>query len=206
MVLPVSAVKVEEELNGLLNDPDDTRISPFLKEMLRAMANELSGLKEKLTAFDRQISDFAKKNPVCQRLMSVPGGGYPDSHHPHRPRGRSLPLQERTALFRLHRSGTPPALERRKERAPGDLETGRHLSPDASIHGGRAVVRSVQNLASRGQELRGKNAWIADVVLRRGYNRAAVAVANKNARVIWVLLTKNDAVYDPSGRHAQKAA
>ena len=33
------------------------------------------------------------------------------------------------------------------------------------IHGGRAVVRSVQNLASGGQEFRGRNAWIADLVL-----------------------------------------
>ena len=31
-------------------------------------------------------------------------------------------------------------------------------------------------------------------------------MANKNARVIWVLLTKNDAVYDPTDRNARKAA
>ena len=74
------------------------------------------------------------------------------------------------------------------------------------IHGGRAVVRSVQNLTSGGLDLRGRNAWIADLVLRRGFNRAAVAVANKNARILWTLLTTNEAVYDPTGRNAKKAA
>ncbi len=68
------------------------------------------------------------------------------------------------------------------------------------------MVRLVQRLAAGGQELRGRNAWIADLLLRRGYNRTAVAVANKNARVIWALLAKNEAVYDPSGRSARKAA
>ena len=68
------------------------------------------------------------------------------------------------------------------------------------------MVRSVQRLASGGQELRGRNAWIADLLLRRGYNRTAVAVANKNARIIWVLLTKNEAVYNPAGHSGKKAA
>ena len=206
IVLKVSAVKVEEELNRLVNDPDDVRISPFLKETLRAMANELSGLCEKLKAFDRQIADFAKKNPVCQRLMSVPGVGILTATillalvgDPFRfKNGRHFSAYI-GLVPRQHSSGGKNVLLGISKRGDTYLRT-------LLIHGGRAVVRSVQNLASSGQELRGRNAWIADVVLRRGYNRAAVAVANKNARVIWVLLTKNDAVYDPTGRNAQKAA
>ncbi len=30
--------------------------------------------------------------------------------------------------------------------------------------------------------------WVNELRVRRGYNRAAVAVANKNARAIWALL------------------
>ena len=39
--------------------------------------------------------------------------------------------------------------------------------------------------------------WLQDLIARRGYNRAAVALANKNARVIQALLSK-DAPYRPS--------
>ena len=67
-------------------------------------------------------------------------------------------------------------------------------------------MRSVMLLASSGQELKGRNAWIYDLIECRCKNRAAVAVANKNARILWVLLTKNEAVYDPMGRPNKKAA
>ena len=72
------------------------------------------------------------------------------------------------------------------------------------IHGGQAVIRSVQNLVSGGQELRGRNVWIADLVFRLGANRAAVAVANKNAQILWVLLTTNEVVYDPTRLSVKK--
>ena len=36
----------------------------------------------------------------------------------------------------------------------------------------------------------GRARWVNDLVARRGTNRAIVAVANKNARVIWSLLAK----------------
>ena len=206
IVLKVSAAKVEDELTRLLNDPDDTRISPFLKETLHAMATELSGLCEKLEAYDRRISAFAKKNPVCQRLMSVPGVGVLTATvliaivgDPFRFKNGRHFAAYIGLVPRQHSSGGKNVLLGISKRGDTYLRT-------LLIHGGRSVVRSVQNLASGGQELRGRNAWISDVTLRRGYNRAAVAVANKNARVIWVLLTKNEAVYDPSGHNTKKAA
>ena len=170
------------------------------------MANELSGLNEKREVFDRHISNFAKKNPVCQRLMTIPGVGVLTATvlialvgDPFRfKNGRHFSAYV-GLVPRQHSSGGKNVLLGISKRGDAYLRT-------LLIHGGRAVVRSVQNLASGGQEFRGRNAWIADLVLRRGYNRAAVAVANKNARVIWILLTKNNSVYDPTGGHAKKAA
>ena len=206
IVLKVSAAKMEDELNRLVNDSDDTRISPFLNETLRSMSTELTGLNEKLEDFDRRIAQYAKKNPVCQRLMSVPGVGVLTATvlialvgDPFRfKNGRQFAAYV-GLVPRQHSSGGKSVLLGISKRGDTYLRT-------LLIHGGRAVVRSVQKLASGGQELRGRNAWIADLVLRRGANRAAVAIANKNARVLWVLLTKDETVFDPSGRPAKKAA
>ena len=74
------------------------------------------------------------------------------------------------------------------------------------IHGGRAMVRSVMKIAAAGKEPTGRNAWILSLYERRGYNRTAVAVANKNARVLWALLTQEDAVYSPEGPALRKTA
>jgi hypothetical protein len=34
-----------------------------------------------------------------------------------------------------------------------------------------------------------RSQWIRQLVERRGKNRTAVAIANKNARIVWALLT-----------------
>ncbi len=54
------------------------------------------------------------------------------------------------------------------------------------IHGGRSVVRC----AHKHQDKRSQ--WIGEVEQRRGKNITAVAVANKNARIVWALLTKKE--------------
>lgn len=51
------------------------------------------------------------------------------------------------------------------------------------IHGGCTVVRVADKYQDR------KNRWISGVDQRRGKNIAAVAVANKNARIAWALLS-----------------
>jgi len=50
------------------------------------------------------------------------------------------------------------------------------------IHGARAVIRVAENKAQHA------GSWLAGVMERRNKNVAAVALANKNARIIWALL------------------
>ena len=52
------------------------------------------------------------------------------------------------------------------------------------IHGGRTVVRVADKHDDR------RNNWIKNLDQRRGKNISAVAVANKNARIAWAVLTK----------------
>ncbi len=53
------------------------------------------------------------------------------------------------------------------------------------IHGARAVIRVVERRA-------GPTAgWLRHLVQRRNKNVAAVALANKNARIVWALLTSD---------------
>jgi len=54
------------------------------------------------------------------------------------------------------------------------------------VHGARAVVRTAVTKTDRFSR------WVNELRERRGTNRAIVAVANKNARIIWALLAKNE--------------
>jgi transposase len=48
------------------------------------------------------------------------------------------------------------------------------------IHGARSVIRHVENKEGDG--------WLKRLLGRRNKNIAAVALANKNARMVWALL------------------
>ena len=55
------------------------------------------------------------------------------------------------------------------------------------IHGARAVVYRVKDASSR------RALWLKQLIERRGVNRATVALANKMARIAWVLLARGGA-------------
>lgn len=50
------------------------------------------------------------------------------------------------------------------------------------VHGSWAVIAGLGEKSDR------LSNWLRDTATRRGYNRAAVAVAAKNARIIWAML------------------
>ena len=60
------------------------------------------------------------------------------------------------------------------------------------IHGARTTLRYVK----RRRDLRSR--WVARLIERRGPNIAAVALANKNTRVLWALLTRDETYRAPA--------
>lgn len=60
------------------------------------------------------------------------------------------------------------------------------------IHGAWAVVRVAAN-NNEGY----LNQWVNQLKERRGFNKTTVAVANKNARIIWSIL-HNESEYRPA--------
>ena len=58
------------------------------------------------------------------------------------------------------------------------------------IHGARAVIYHIQRRLKTSQP--GGNPWVEQLLLRCHPNEVAVALANKMARIAWVLLSKNE--------------
>ena len=54
------------------------------------------------------------------------------------------------------------------------------------IHGARVALFRAKNLPTS------KANWLKELILRRGFNRTVVALANKNARTIWAIMTKGE--------------
>ena len=170
------------------------------------MSTELAELESKLEDFDARIENLAKNHPVCKRLMTVPGVGVLTATvlvafvgDPFRFRNGRHFAAYLGLVPKQHSSGGKNVLLGISKRGDTYLRT-------LLIHGGRTTVRSVMKIAAAGKEPAGRNTWILSLYERRGYNRTAVAVANKNARVLWALLTKEDAVYSLAGPALLKTA
>ena len=76
---------------------------------------------------------------------------------------------------RQHSSGGKPVLLGMSKRGDNYLRT-------LMIHGARAVIYADE------RKLNTSESWLKNLLLRRNKNVAAVALANKNARIVWALL------------------
>ena len=70
-----------------------------------------------------------------------------------------------------------------KERLLGISKRGDTYLRKLLVHGARATIRWVGGKTDR------RSQWMRHLLERRGKNRTVVAVANKNARIVWALLT-----------------
>ena len=86
----------------------------------------------------------------------------------------------------------PPESASFRDNSPAEIEPlgiskrgNQHLR-SLLVHGARAVVRTAPNKTDH------NNQWVNQLRERRGFNRATVAVANKNARIIWAVLRTDE--------------
>jgi transposase len=183
LVLPQGAHVVRKALPGLLEDAENA-LSFAMRELLADLREELVHLDERIAEYDRKINLTAKQNDPCERLMTIPGVG---------------PLIA-TALIaavgdvQVFKSGREMAAwlglvprQRSTGGRPilgGISKRGDRYLRTLLIHGARSAVRLAGNKTDR------RSRWVATLAQRRGHNIAAVALANKNIRTAWALLTR----------------
>ena len=86
---------------------------------------------------------------------------------------------------RQHSTGGRPVLL-------GISKRGNRYMRTMLVHGARAVLRAAEAKSKDDPFSR----WVQEVAKRRGRHKATIAIANKMARIGWVVLTK-DVHYDP---------
>jgi transposase len=163
------------------------RITPSGRRLFEEMAEELRELDEKITTLERKIANIHCASEKSQRLAEIPGVG------------------KLTATAVLAAVGDPKAFKNGREfsawiglvpkqhssggkdKLLGISKRGDVYLRTLLIHGARASIRFLD----RYPESHRKH-WLENLIKRRGKNRAIVALANKNARQMWVLLAKNE--------------
>jgi transposase len=161
---------------------EETGLSAMAHQTLRELLEQFDQQDKRIDAYDKRVAQAAKEAPRAQRLMQIPGIGQltatailssvADAHHFDSGRDLSANLG---IVPRQHSSGG-------KERLLGITKRGDSYLRTLLIHGARSALRTAGNKQDR--VLR----WAFKLQERRGAKVAAVALANKMARIAWALL------------------
>jgi transposase len=183
IVLPKGVTKFRQAVVEKL-ESEKAKLTALSQEMFRKLMEEFVALEEQLAYYQEQLDTLAATHPECQRLMTIPGIG---------------PI---TATALIAAVGDVGVFKNGRQFAawlglvPKQHSTGgqSHLLGISKrgdsylrkllIHGARATLRWVKLQTDR------RSQWIRGLLARRGWNRTAVAVANKNARIVWALLSR----------------
>ena len=169
----------------ILEDPENG-LSGLFREMLVEMAERLRVLDERLRQYDLRVARVFCQDERCHRLAQVEGVGPLIATALVAAVGNAREFKSGRELSawlglvpRQHSSGGRTVLLGISKRGDRYLRT-------LFIHGARSAVRTVE----RRKDLRSVS--ISRLKGRQGPNVAAVALANRNARVLWALLTKGE--------------
>jgi transposase len=181
VVLPQRAEVVRRQASGGAEG-----LPVLARRMIEDLREHLVVLDERITAYDREIEALAKLSEPTRRLMTIRGIG---------------PLTAQAIVATVGDAR--------------DFESGRQfaawlgLTPQQHSSGGKSRLghitkrgdaylrgllvqgaRSALHTAARHTDRLSR--WSMSLQGRRGYRRAQVAIAAKNARIAWALLSKNE--------------
>jgi transposase len=188
-VAPIGRIGLQG-LIEIVRDETDARVPASARICLRLLAEQLDLINRHALETDRMILASARATEVGRRLMAVRGVGpvlasaivasVPDPHA--FKSGRNLAAWI-GLVPRQNSSGG-------KERLGGITKQGNRYRRQLLIIGALAVIRYAERHGS-------KRPWLVQLMARRTTKIAAVALANKTARMIWAIMTRGEAYREP---------
>ncbi len=183
LVIPQGIVYIRKSIPAMLEDGEN-ELTVMFRELLSDLYDEMVHLDKRIKTLENKLKALCDQNEECQRLLTIPGVGLLSATALVAAIGDINAFKNGRELAawlglvpRQHSTGGKPTLLGISKRGDTYLRT-------LLIHGGRTVVR----VADKHQDQRSQ--WISQLDARRGKNISAVAVANKNARVAWALLSQ----------------
>lgn len=159
-------------------------LSGLMRELLAEQSERWRALEGQIAEYQRKLTLAAREHKGCSELMEVPGIGVLGATalvaqvNDARGLKNGRALAAREGLVPLH-SGTGG-----KERLGHISKRGDGYVRTLFIHGARAVLNHAPRKTDR------LSRWATELMRRRGRHIAAVALANKMARIAWVILAR----------------
>jgi len=180
MVLPQRAEQVRRAAVVVAEE-----LPILVREAIADLRAHLSYLDQRIAQYERQLIELARQREAAVRVQRLPGVGpltasaitasISDGHEFANGRQFAAWLG---LVPRQYSTGGKARMGRITKRGDAYLRT-------LLMLGARAVLQSAAHKTDR------LSRWAMALRARRGYHRAIIAVAAKNARIIWALLANN---------------
>ena len=197
IVIPQGIGSIAKRMPDILEDGENS-LPGAMRKLLERLNDHLKELDRQAEELELQIKLWHKESEVSRKLEAIPGIGPITASAIVATVGNATEFRNGRQLAawlglvpKQHSSGGKQILLGISKRGDTYLRT-------LLIHGARAVIRVAENKAE-------PESWLRKLMARRNKNVAAVALANKNARIIWALLAKGK-TYEQDYTPATKAA
>lgn len=189
IVAPIGRAGIDRLLS-IIADPADDRLPGEARICLEMLVAQLAIVKEQILENDRRIMASARSTELGRRLMEIPGVG------PLLASAIAASVPD-PAIFRSGRDlaawiGLVPRQNSSggKARLGSITKAGHGYLRQMLIVGAMAVVRYAERNGT-------KRPWLVQLLARRKPKVAAVALANKNARIIWAMMVSKERYREP---------
>lgn len=172
-----------ETLIAIVRDENDERLPTTARKALSLLADQIGDLTERAKALEREIVASVRRDDVARRLTTIPGIG------PITAATIQALVPDPTAFTSGRHFAAWIGLTPRSNSSGGKERTGK-ISKMGNpalrsllIVGATAVIMHARRGAATSR-------WLTGLLARRPPKVAAIALANKMARVVWALLAK----------------
>lgn len=194
IVIPQGILHLRKALPLILSENNE-RICAASKILFTGFQDELAALDKKIEIIETQLKQMAKANPKCEHLMKVPGVGVLTATAIVAHMGDAKQFKN-GRQFAACLGLTPKEYSSGgKQKLLGISKRGNNYIRKLLVQGARIICRWWNRRIAAENEWR--IIWLQQITQRRGKFVAAVAQANKTARIIWNILAR-DIEYNPS--------
>ena len=181
------------KLNQLIQviEKNTEKLTPIAIDLIKQLYGQFKVFDGQVTQYDNQLKKLANQNVLCKELQKMQGVG---------------PLIASAMVATI---GDAKAFENGREVAAWlGLTPKQYSSGDKIVLGGiskrgdrymrKMLVQGARTVVKVCEAKKDKlSCWVASKKQRGGFNKAAVALANKNARMIWAIMASGECYRQP---------